>query len=165
MSFRLSSVLSISIAFGGCAQLDEMNSRALERREAARKTQESSSPSGKVEMCQKFDFIAPKDVDTAYAIAMRNFGFRTVEERKQAARANSYGYIDDGFKHAATPGAYYRMSDWTRVVGYGGSTWTNMELAKIGAAQTAVKGDFCYWEAAPGVDRRSTLLSSMKSAF
>ena len=94
---------------------------------------------------------------------MSNLGFRTVEERKHVASVQSMDLIDDGFKHAAQPGAYYRMSDWTRVPGYSGRTWTNMELVKTGPARTAVRGDICYWETTPGRDRRAALVGTLRA--
>jgi hypothetical protein len=121
----------------------------------------------KEEICQKFEFSAALDVDTAYARAMRAFGFRTVEERKQAAKMQSYGYIDQGFKHAAQPGAFYRMSDYAQVQlpERRQSSWMNMEIWKDSGNRSGVKGDVCYSTQKGAPDQKVAIAKAINDVF
>lgn len=100
------------------------------------------------EFCRKVQFKAPLDVDTAYMRAMQTMGFRTTEERKRAAR-DSLGMIDDGFKHTAQPGSFYRMGDYATVKTSSGpkKLWATIELWKDGTQRTDVVLDYCIWGA------------------
>jgi hypothetical protein len=155
--------LCLTIAFAGCAQLDEMNKQALERREASRKVQDESSQL-RLERCQVFDYAATKDVDTVYASAVSRFGLRTPEERRKAAVNPGYQMRGDTYVYNAQPGALYRISDWANVPGFPSrESWVRINLAKQGSA-TAVNGYIC-WEAEPGPARRQAALSTIRATL
>lgn len=105
------------------------------------------------DVCRSQEFAAPVDVDTAYARAMSRFRFRTAEERKHVAERSSRGFIDEGFRHVAQPGAYYRMVDYGVVSEPGQmrqTAWLNMELTRDGPTRTRVKAGYCLWSGHPG---------------
>jgi hypothetical protein len=153
-----------------CAQLDDLNAKALERREAQQKAQttdrqaSTSSAVDRSAACQSFDFVAAKDVDSAYAAAMRNFGFRTFDERKRALVNPGYPLAGDTYVHTAQPGAFYRLSDWVSLPGgTDRATWMRLELSKLGATQTGTKGYVCA--KAGGPDHREALVASIKAGL
>jgi hypothetical protein len=69
------------------------------------------------ESCSRVESIVPTDVDTAYARVMGRLRFRTLDERKRFAEQYSSGLMDEGFRHTAQSGAYYRLAD---LVGWNG---------------------------------------------
>jgi hypothetical protein len=153
-----------------CAQLDDLNAKALERREAQQKAQagdrqaSTTSAVGKSAACQAFDFVAAKDVDSAYAVAMRNFGFRTFEERKRAVVNPGYPLAGDTYVHTAQPGAFYRLSDWVSLPSSTDrATWMRLELSKLSATQTGIKGYACAEAGTP--DHRAAHVASLKAAL
>lgn len=105
---------------------------------------QTSSARTSEEVCKSANIVALTDVDTAYARAMRAFHFRTWEQRKKDAER--LGAIDRGFKHDATPGAFYDMADWVGVAGDNGKqyyTWMKMQLAREGVSKTLVTTKYC----------------------
>lgn len=95
-------------------------------------------------VCKTSKIISSSDVDTAYARAMRSYQFRTWEQRKKDAER--LGAIDSGFKHDATPGAYYHLADYVTIIGTSGQqyiSFMNLELAREGATKTAVSAKYC----------------------
>lgn len=114
--------------------------------------------------CQAFDFVAAKDVDNAYAVAMRNFGFRTFDERKRAVVNPGYPLAGDTYVHTAQPGAFYRLSDWVSLPSSTERvTWMRLELSKLSATQTGIKGYACARDGSP--DRRAEQVASLKAAL
>jgi len=98
------------------------------------------------EICKNVGFTSGLDVDTAYARAIIAFHFRTWAQRKRYAELNSDGFIDDGFRHDAQPGAFYSMSDrveWNDVQGARKVVWIIMQLAKEGPTKTRVDANYC----------------------
>jgi hypothetical protein len=132
----------------------------------AKSEQQAGTPAVRAQskdLCDQFQFSAALDIDTAYARAMRNFGFRTLEERKRAAEQNSIGMMDQNFRHTAQPGAMYRMTDYNTVdagkIKY--RTWTSMELWKEAAQSTAIRVSFC----ALRTDGTDATKAAIKSAY
>jgi hypothetical protein len=118
----------------------------------------------KERLCQAFDFVAAKDVDGAYAVAMRNFGFRTFDERKRAVVNPGYPLAGDTYVHTAQPGAFYRLSDWVSLPSSTDrATWMRLELSKLSATQTGIKGYACA--KAGGPDNRAAQVESLKAAL
>jgi hypothetical protein len=119
------------------------------------------------ELCDKLEFVTAMDVDSAYASAMRNFGFRTLEERKRYAERNSMGMVDDNFRHTAQPGALYRMTDYNTVAldGRKVSAWTSMELWRESAQQTAVKVNYCASRTDGSEATKTALNKAYRGAF
>jgi len=94
----------------------------------------------------------PTDVDTAYARVMGRLRFRTLDERKRFAEQYSSGLMDEGFRHTAQPGAYYRLADLVGWNGPGGAreaAWLEVELSREGAARTRFVGAYCLSPADP----------------
>jgi hypothetical protein len=86
------------------------------------------------------------DVDTAYARVMQRLRFRTLEERKRFAEHYSTGLIDEGFRHTAQPGAYYRMADlvgWQDAGQAREAAWLEVELSRDGPTRTRFSGRYC----------------------
>lgn len=103
------------------------------------------------DICKSANILATTDVDTAYAKAMSTFHFRTWEQRKKDSD-RSLGFVDEGFKHDATPGAFYHMADYASAVGQNGKTyytWMDMQLAREGRNKTAVTTRYCVPGNAP----------------
>jgi hypothetical protein len=119
------------------------------------------------ELCDKLEFQTPMDIDTAYAKAMRAFGFRTTEERKRAAEQNSIGMVDQNFRHTAQPGAMYRMTDYNTVVISERQfrTWASMELWREGPQQTTVKASYCAWRTDGSDETKALLRRAYREAF
>lgn len=98
------------------------------------------------ETCSEITQIVPTNVDTAYARVMQRLRFRTLDERRQFAEHHSSGLIDEGFRHTARPGAYYRLAD---LVGWQGAgqtreaAWLEVELSADGPARTRFVGRYC----------------------
>jgi hypothetical protein len=116
-------------------------------------------------LCENFEFVASKDVDTAYASAVGRFALRTPEERRRAVVNPGYQIRGDVYAHHAQPGALYRISDWANVSGFADrATWMRLELAKQSAMSTGVKGNVC-WETEPGIERRRSALSMIRATL
>lgn len=98
------------------------------------------------ETCSEITQIVPTDVDTAYARVMQRLRFRTLDERRQFAEHHSSGLIDEGFRHTAQPGAYYRMADlvgWQDAGQAREVAWLEVELSRDGPARTKFMGKYC----------------------
>ena len=98
------------------------------------------------ETCSEITQIVPTDVDTAYARVMQRLRFRTLDERKQFAQLHSSGLIDEGFRHTAQPGAYYRLADlvgWQEAGQARQAAWLEVELSRDGPARTLYVGRYC----------------------
>ncbi|HGY89648.1 MAG TPA: hypothetical protein ENK43_00600 [Planctomycetes bacterium] len=74
------------------------------------------------------------DVDTAYVRLKRHFRYPTLEERKR----NSWGFIDEGFRHETSPGARYWMKNGVKVVMDGKlfKGWLSTEIERNGPTST-----------------------------
>lgn len=98
------------------------------------------------DVCKSEEFMAPVDVDTAYARVMSRLQFRTMGERQFRQQQNSLNVIDENFRHVAQAGAFYRMTDHGTISEPGAPrerAWLNMELAREGANRTKVLTGFC----------------------
>jgi hypothetical protein len=104
------------------------------------------------ESCSQIGLVAPTDVDTAYARVMARLRFRTLDERKRFADQYSSGLMDEGFRHTAQPGSYYRLADLVGWQGSGGAreaAWLEIELSREGASRTRFVGTYCLSSADP----------------
>jgi hypothetical protein len=103
------------------------------------------------DVCKKLNLVSTASVDTVYARARKTLNFRTWEQARLDARV--LGGIDPGFKHDATPGAYYRMADYReyQVDGRPFSTGVEMEIAREGS-KTAISAQYCVDRRAPWVN-------------
>lgn len=98
------------------------------------------------ETCSEITQIVPTDVDTAYARVMQRLRFRTVDERRRFAEHHSTGLIDEGFRHTAQPGAYYRLADlvgWQDAGPAREAAWLEVELSRDGPARARFVGRYC----------------------
>lgn len=98
------------------------------------------------ETCSEITQIVPTDVDTAYARVMQRLRFRTLDERRRFAEHHSTGLIDEGFRHTAQPGSYYRLADlvgWQEAGGAREAAWLEVELSRDGPARTGFVGRYC----------------------
>lgn len=98
------------------------------------------------ETCSEITQIVPTDVDTAYARVMQRLRFRTVDERRRFAEQRSSGLIDEGFRHTAQPGSYYRLADlvgWQDAGQAREAAWLEVELSRDGPARTRFVGKYC----------------------
>ena len=109
----------------------------------------SQAPAAGGEVCKSAEFVAPVDVDTAYARVMSRLRFRTLAER-----GGSYSRVSDsGFRYTAQPGAYYKMADYVRFtdpVGAPAATWMTMEIVKDGPSRSKIKSGHCEAPRDPG---------------
>lgn len=106
----------------------------------------ANRPAQAPDVCKSEEFVAPVDVDTAYARVMSRLQFRTLAERQFRQQQNMLNGIDENFRHVAQAGAYYRMTDHGTISEPGAPrerAWLNMELAREGAARTKVITGFC----------------------
>lgn len=162
-------------ALAGCAgdPLSALGIPPLQRPPAATVASGSASqpprPAARDE-CFTEEFVAPVDVDTAYARVRSQMRFRTVEERRQFAERHSSGFIDDGFRHVAQSGAFYEMHDligWNDANGKRQAAWMTMRLAKDGPARTNVRASYCLRTAEPGfadANYRESIRQRMRAA-
>lgn len=98
------------------------------------------------ESCSEITQMVLTDVDTAYARVMQRLRFRTLDERKRFADHYSTGLIDEGFRHTAQPGAYYRMADlvgWQDAGQAREAAWLEVELSRDGTTRTRFVGRYC----------------------
>lgn len=98
------------------------------------------------ETCSEIMQIVPTDVDTAYARVMQRLRFRTLDERRRFAEHHSAGLIDEGFRHTAQPGAYYRLADlvgWQDAGQAREAAWLEVELSRDGSTRTRFVGRYC----------------------
>ena len=98
------------------------------------------------ESCSEITQMVLTDVDTAYARVMQRLRFRTLDERKRFAEHYSTGLIDEGFRHTAQPGAYYRMADlvgWQDAGQAREAAWLEVELSRDGPTRTRFVGRYC----------------------
>ncbi len=98
------------------------------------------------ENCSEVAQWIPTDVDTAYARVMRQLRFRTLDERRRFAEHHSTGLIDEGFRHTAQPGAYYRLADlvgWQDAGQAREAAWLEVELSRDGPTRTRFVGRYC----------------------
>ena len=105
--------------------------------------------SASAESCNQISLVVPTDVDTAYARVMTRLRFRTMDERKRFAEQYSSGLIDEGFRHTAQPGSYYRLADlvgWQEPGGTRDAAWLEIELSRDGPARTRFIGSYCLAE-------------------
>ncbi|CAG0946134.1 hypothetical protein GPROT2_03584 [Gammaproteobacteria bacterium] len=96
--------------------------------------------------CSEIKVVVPTDVDTAYARVMSRLRFRTLDERKRFADAHSIGLMDEGFRHTAQPGSYYRMADlvgWQEPGRSREVAWLEVELIRNGPSRTNFTGTHC----------------------
>jgi len=117
-----------------------------ERRAKAEAERAGAQQRTYAEDCQGTSLVAPIDVDTAYARVMSRLRFRTLDERKHVAEKLSLGLIDEGFRHTAQPGAYYRMADligWNAPSGAREAAWLEVELTRDAPTRTFFKGKYC----------------------
>jgi hypothetical protein len=117
-----------------------------ERRAKAEAERTGAQQGTHVEDCQGISLVAPIDVDTAYARVMSRLRFRTLDERKHVAAKLSMGLIDEGFRHTAQPGAYYRMADlvgWNTSSGAREAAWLEVELTRDAPRRTLFNGKYC----------------------
>jgi len=115
-------------------------------------TTRNSRAGGGGEACSQLGLVAPTDVDTAYARVMARLRFRTLDERKRFADQYSSGLMDEGFRHTAQPGSYYRLADlvgWQEPGGAREAAWLELELSRDGAARTRFVGTYCLSAADP----------------
>lgn len=131
--------------------------RAKPQQTGSSSTPKASAQIAPEAVCRRTQIVSSTDVDTAYAKAMRIFKFRTLQHRKHDAQL-SLGFIDEGFRHDVSPGAYYHLSDLVRVIGPGGapySTWMSMELSREGVSKTLVASEYCVDRRDPNVNNKS----------
>lgn len=96
--------------------------------------------------CNQIKLVVPTDVDTAYARVMSRLRFRTLDERKRFAEAYSMGLMDEGFRHTAQAGSYYRMADlvgWQEPGRSREAAWLEVELIRDGPSRTSFTGKHC----------------------
>jgi len=96
--------------------------------------------------CGRINSVVQTDVDTAYARVMSRLRFRTLDERTRFAEQYSSGMLDEGFRHTAQPGAYYRLADlvgWSGTNGAREAAWLDVELSRDGATRTRFVGKYC----------------------
>lgn len=116
------------------------------------------------ETCSEITQIVPTDVDTAYARVMQRLRFRTLDERRRFAEHHSSGLIDEGFRHTAQLGAYYRLADlvgWQDAGHARKAAWLEVELSRDGPAQTRFVGRYCL-SAADRHDRDGAFRASLE---
>jgi hypothetical protein len=102
------------------------------------------------EICPQVAMSVPVDVDTVYARIQSAFHYKSWEERKHI-EDNGGMWVDNGFKHEAQPGAYYKMADWVGIT-YSGKEkgiWLDTQLAKDGPSKTRLKATYCISERDP----------------
>jgi hypothetical protein len=159
MSMRFSprhvvgSALGVLAAMGLCACATdpfEPLAQALLEPKEARSSNGAEQARGRTERdketCSEITQIVPTDVDTAYARVMQRLRFRTLDERKRFAERQSAGLIDEGFRHTAQPGAYYRLADlvgWQNVGQAREAAWLEVELSRDGSTRTRFVGRYC----------------------
>ena len=98
------------------------------------------------ESCSEITQTVLTDVDTAYARVMQRLRFRTLDERNRFAEHYSTGLIDEGFRHTAQPGAYYRLADlvgWQDTGQAREAAWLEVELSRDGPTRTRFVGRYC----------------------
>lgn len=173
VSARLSLVLFLAALLTACASdsfkgiKDFVTTPIVPSSKDQPATSSGQAPAAGRDLCDKMEFATPMDVDSAYARAMRNFGFRTMEERKRFAEQNSIGMIDQNFRHTAQPGAMYRMTDYNNVVGSDKKfrAWTSMEIWRESSQQSLVKIDFCALRTDGSDETRMLLRKAYREAF
>lgn len=140
-----------TLGLGACATdpFGPLAQSLLKPKEAriSRGTLKTSGHSGQTEeSCSEITQMVLTDVDTAYARVMQRLRFRTLEERKRFAEHYSTGLIDEGFRHTAQPGAYYRMADlvgWQDAGQAREAAWLEVELSRDGTTRTRFVGRYC----------------------
>jgi len=144
--------LASSVALSSCATdpfepLAEALLGPKEERRARAEAERTGAQQGTyAEDCKGISVVAPIDVDTAYARVMSRLRFRTLAERKHVAEKLSMGLIDEGFRHTAQPGAYYRMADlvgWNDPSGAREAAWLEVELSRDAPTRTIFNGKYC----------------------
>lgn len=151
-AFRLAFAALLVVGVSSCATdpLKAFTDVLLGYRPASKPVsivQTSSSRSGTASHgCSEIKLVVPTDVDTAYARVMSSLRFRTLEERKRFAQAHSMELMDEGFRHTAQPGSYYRMADLVGWQDPGRSrevAWLEVELIRNGPSRTDFMGTHC----------------------
>jgi hypothetical protein len=151
---RLVLILSISTSVCSCASdpFQPLADALLGPKDGRTNNSETAGtaripqPMSSGESCNRTSAIVSTDVDTAYARVMSRLRFRTLDERKRFAEKNSIGLIDEGFRHTAQPGSYYRLADlvrWNEPGGRREAAWLEVELSRDGANRTRFQGTYC----------------------
>ena len=133
--------LAIALGIAGCAEM-HIKLPSDEATSATRAVGASQAAST-ISKCHNVQTEIDSDVDTVYARVMSRLHFRTLEERRRFAEIHSSGFFDEGFRHVAQPGAYYRMADlvgWYEASGAREAVWMEVELARSGSHHTKFQG-------------------------